>query len=36
MTKEQRDFYMENQGFIIDIKDYYKIIRKEFYSMSFR
>ena len=22
---------MENQGFIIDIKDYYKIIRKEFY-----
>lgn len=31
MTKEQRDFYMENQGFIIDIKDYYKIIRKEFY-----
>lgn len=30
MTKEQRDFYTESQEFISDIKDYYKIIRKEF------
>ena len=33
MTKEQRDFYLENQGFISDRRDYYIKITNEFYHI---
>lgn len=30
MTNEQKNFYIENQEFLFDIKEYYEIMRKEF------
>lgn len=30
VTKEQRNFYTEDQGFVSDIRDYCKIMKKEF------